>query len=1577
MFAGFPTEAMACSPYDPNKPWCYDGIAYESLADAERVLRQDDVTAGNDQDWRVYFTLREQVGNVYYYHLPPRPHLPNPGWRTRLPLDYQNWGWRGPQSPVFATYQEAEGWLAQHAGIPSKRGPAYHPPYNNLVLRGIWGTDPNLHRIYSDTSLNNPPWTFGTTRAEYRYCDDYTEGVAGGRVGPGAHGLYLPDGSVWPSLLTVGVNNCPVGSGWFQIRLAPTVRISQTATSLCVSPYSSNGTECTSDQEEIITYGPPYTLMPPEVRRECPSLTNKSPFDLSNPCNPADGTKTQVEVDLLGSHIGAPDFVRYYRSKGAYKTDENFTTGWRHTYSRRIDEKPEVSPTIAFTVPSDQSSFYATAAEACTSGWPELKDTVWGGDHSTATASFAGGNICRIEEGGTTVAYFRVRTLPGSYPFTATPDIKTVSRPQGYVETFEWDGSSWINHMNPAVSLVQNGANWEYTDANDTVETYNADGRLISITLRNGLTTTITYGTAWHVVGKPTKVTGPFGHYIDLFYEYPSGRFASVDAQAFERTFFRYEGERVVGVDQGMFGTKQYLYEKSALPNHMTGIIDQNGDRFATWDYDDSGRAILSERGSGQQRVEFAYNADGSTTLTMGNGATRTYHFTTRQGSRKLDSLTGDVCGTCGQGSVASRSYDTGGFLEETQDWNGNITQTLQNSRGLVETLVEAKGTAVERTTTTTWHPVWRLPVQRVTPKSTTDYVYDAQSNLESVTVTADGQSRTWAFTYNANGQPLTIDGPRTDVSDVTTIVYNECTSGGKCGQVATSTNALGHLTEHWSYDGQGRVKVKIDPNEVQTIFGRNYLGHITGITRRGRFGSTVSTALHRDNTQKIVRMARSNGEEITYDYDDAHNLRRTTDKLGNYVEYDYDVMGNLTDVDMYDPLDVLRRTLGYSYDINDQLDTMSSGGFLTDIAMDDVGNLTSSVDPRSASTQHVYDALNRLDSTLDALSGTTDYGYDDHDNLTRVTAPNSAETLYVYNGFNQVVEESSPDRGTTTYTYDEAGNLATKTDARGVVTTYTYDALNRLTHESDSTGNTATYVYDVGNSALGLLTSVTDSSGTTTWTYNRDSVVASKTQTIGSVSLRTEYSYDSYGRHTITRLPSANRVFPRYTDDLVTTLEWNSTTLLSNVTYEPFGGASGWTWGDGSTASRSFDLRGLPTAVTIAGQTRSMTHDASGNVASQLDSGLNVTYDYDLLGRLTTFNNASGGPPPASQAFAYDPNANRTSITENGSSFGYTNAALSNRILSAAGPVARSYTYDLAGNVTFDGIHSYDYDGRGRLVSVDAGATATYQYNALGQRVSKTVGGVTTLFAYNESGNLIGEYDASGNEIREHVWFDGAPVAVISGSMIYYVHTDHLGTPRAVTQQGGAAIWRWESDPFGSTAAQEDPDGDLATFTYNLRFPGQYYDDETGLHYNYFRTYDPRTGRYLESDPIGLDGGLNTYAYVNSNPLLLVDPYGLDAALPRALPIAGGAAAADGPIPVGDLVALGIIIGALVYDACTDNEEEECAQEIEDCIEICARARNDFDQRLVWGGSWWRCMTGCVPFRCQDYIDEDLHGEK
>jgi RHS repeat-associated protein len=178
-------------------------------------------------------------------------------------------------------------------------------------------------------------------------------------------------------------------------------------------------------------------------------------------------------------------------------------------------------------------------------------------------------------------------------------------------------------------------------------------------------------------------------------------------------------------------------------------------------------------------------------------------------------------------------------------------------------------------------------------------------------------------------------------------------------------------------------------------------------------------------------------------------------------------------------------------------------------------------------------------------------------------------------------------------------------------------------------------------------------------------------------------------------------------------------------------------------------------------------------------------------------------------------------------------------------------------------------------------GNSATnYVSNALGQLIEKSGYGGTIQLVYDEAGHLLGEYASNGALIEETIWMDDLPVATLrpSGSTVavYYVHTDHLGAVRKVTRPSdNGLMWRWDPDTYGSIAANSNPAG-LGTFVYNLGFPGQYYLPETGIYYNMYRDYDPQTGRYIESDPIGLRGGINTYAYVGNQPTNYSDPRGL-----------------------------------------------------------------------------------------------------
>ena len=296
-----------------------------------------------------------------------------------------------------------------------------------------------------------------------------------------------------------------------------------------------------------------------------------------------------------------------------------------------------------------------------------------------------------------------------------------------------------------------------------------------------------------------------------------------------------------------------------------------------------------------------------------------------------------------------------------------------------------------------------------------------------------------------------------------------------------------------------------------------------------------------------------------------------------------------------------------------------------------------------------------------------------------------------------------------------------------------------------------------------------------------------------------------------------------------------------------------------------------------------SVSYDDALRITGITDNGnstLSWAYDYDSLDRVSSASNAA-----QSLAFTYDADGNR--LMQSGSSNGtsanatFSIAGASNRLSSVTGMLSRTYSYDAAGHTSAYGGVSFIYNAAGRLLTaVNGSASSSYIYNALDQRVQKTTAAGSTVFLYDESGHLLGEYDGTGNAVEEIVWLGDIPVATVRqeacGLSIFYIHTDHLNTPRRITRRSTSdVVWSWDGDLFGSVGPNENPSG-LGTFSFNLRFPGQYYDVETGLNYNYFRNYDPATGRYAESDPIGLRGGLNTYAYVGGNPVTSADPYGL-----------------------------------------------------------------------------------------------------
>jgi RHS repeat-associated protein len=385
-----------------------------------------------------------------------------------------------------------------------------------------------------------------------------------------------------------------------------------------------------------------------------------------------------------------------------------------------------------------------------------------------------------------------------------------------------------------------------------------------------------------------------------------------------------------------------------------------------------------------------------------------------------------------------------------------------------------------------------------------------------------------------------------------------------------------------------------------------------------------------------------------------------------------------------------------------------------------------------------------------------------------------------------------------------------------------------------------------------------------------------------------------------------------------------------------------------------------------------------AGNVQSRTATTHAAAYAYDALDRLTAQTDT------ATTAYTYDPSGNRLSADHAGTLHPYTYQPQSNRLATLDG---QALTHDPAGHLTQDAQgRTHTYNQAGRLTAVHQGATliAAYTYGADGRRSHKRVGAAVTVFLYDPDGRLLAEARADGTPIRDYLWHDDVPVAQIDAmgtDTLTYLHPDHLGTPRLGTDATATPVWRWEGDAFGASPPDEDPDANGQSTTVHLRFPGQYFDAETGRHENWFRYYDPKLGRYVTSDPIGLDGGLNTYLYANANPLTYADPEGLEAVIPWPGPAAGAGAGAAGAggLAAGAAVAgaglAGYGIGSLIYphieptitravDYCLSDDDEtddNCEALYQSILSTCAG---------LSGRKKFRCFEAARIARDQCYAE-------
>jgi RHS repeat-associated protein len=1103
------------------------------------------------------------------------------------------------------------------------------------------------------------------------------------------------------------------------------------------------------------------------------------------------------------------------------------------------------------------------------------------------------------------------RNWSHSYSASITQTSSTsvqVTRASQKTLTFNLVGSTWTPDPDVNDRLVQqtnsSGATtgWVLTAGNDSIETYNAAGVLISIATRAGLTQTLSYNGQ----GQLSTVTDPFGRKLTFTYD-GSGRISTMTDPAGRINTYSYDASNNLASVTWPDGTsQQYVYEHPAFPNALTGIFDELGTRYVTFTYNSAGLAVASNLSGGVERYSFAYNLAGNSTASMDAlGRTTTYNYTPLFGISHTASVTGPLPG--GGTAQNALTYDANGNIASYTDFNGNkTTYSYDLTRNLQLQVTRPDG----RITTTTWHPTFRLPVSIVTGPLSDQRSYDAHGNLltRSLADTSIPYSRTWSYTYNANGQPLTITDPN---GNVTTYAYDAT------GDVSSETDPLGHVAK-MIYDGEGKRLSTTDPNGLVTTYSYDARGRLVKVV-----AGSLTTAYAYSPTGTLSSVSWPSGYGITNTYDGAHRLIGIADAFGNQISYMLDPLNNRTGETHTSASGGTVYAHSWAYDVLNRIaQSIGASGQTTNLVYDANGNLLSVSDPLGHVTTMSYDSINRLAQVTAADGGDTIASYDQFDHLIGVTDPRNAKTTYAIDAVGNTRTTNSPDAGASTATPDAVGNVVKRVDANGHPLAYSYDPLNRLVQVSRTDTNTVleTYTYDQTDSAhsngVGHLTSMADPSGTTNWSYDANGHMLKKTQSTGRFTFVTSYGYDpSTGNLASVTFPSGAAL--KYTwvngrvANVAVTIKGVTTSLVAGLQYEPFGGPSSWILGNSEADGRSFDLDGR---VTTDGVDTAISYDASSRITgvTLTGTGGSRSYQYDVVGRLTGLTSTDGTQP---SAYRYDPAGNRVQQSIGNATTSYAFAAGSNRLLSASSKNSTTaYSYDADGSRISEGTIAYMYDVFERLTTgAGPNGNETYVYNGFGQRVvkyGKASGNAATYFVYDEAAHLVGEYNTSGQPFEETVYLGDMPIAVIMPAGVYYVHSDYRNTPRQIDNITKVAVWSWDPRAFGDSKPSQDLSG--TTFTYNLRFPGQYYDGETLKNYNYFRTYDFSTGGYLESDPIGLKGGLNTYTYAMQDPVARTDPTG------QLLPIVCGAIlfCVEDPVVCAQIAACAAGLGAGLANA-------------------------------------------------------------
>ena len=782
--------------------------------------------------------------------------------------------------------------------------------------------------------------------------------------------------------------------------------------------------------------------------------------------------------------------------------------------------------------------------------------------------------------------------------------------------------------------------------------------------------------------------------------------------------------------------------------------------------------------------------------------------------------------------------------ITRTNGNNGNVTQLTSPNGRRVQFMYDASNRVTQamdnvgRTVNYTYDAGGRLATVTDPKGGVTQYTYDPSNRMLTirdarnivfltnqydtsgrVTLQTQADGSTYQFAYTVNGSGKIT---QTDVTDprgkVRRVAFNTA------GFLVSDTKALG-LSEQQTLTferqaGTNLVLSTTDPMGRKTTFTYDTMGNVTNRTRLADTAQAASTTLTYESAfNQLSSVTNPLGHTITFGHDSNGNLTTITDRLNNETTIAYNSAGQAISL-----TDALQNTFQFTYDRGDLVGITDPLANKTSRFIDSVGRLTGRTSALGVLTRYEYDSLNQLTRTIDPLQGETVLAYDPNGNLSSVTDAKGNVTSYIYDNMDRLTTRRNPLLQDETYQYDANGNRTQVTDHKGQVTIYAYDGLNRLTQITYDNNSTTTFTYNGAN----RITQAADSvAGTISYTYDDFDRVISQTSPQGTIG----YTYDAAGRRTSMTVSGQSTVNYSYdNENHLTQITKGSATVT--LAYDAIARRTSLTLPNGVVTQYTYDNASRVTAITY--------QNNSGTLG-------NLTYEYDAVGRRAKVG-GTYARTNLPQPFASSTHNARNQLTQRGS---------------------QTFTYDANGNLLSDGVRTYTWNPRDQLASTSGAGSASFQYDAFGRRVGKTVGGSSVNYLY-DGRNIVQELAGATPSANLLTGGVDEVFSRTDGSATLCTLSATVNSIIGLTDGSGVEQTQYTYEPFGTTTRTGAASTNPSQYTSREN-------DLNGLYYYRARYYSPSLQRFISEDPIGFSGGdTNLYAYVRNDPINLYDPLGL-----------------------------------------------------------------------------------------------------